>query len=128
MTGKQGLDASSVAALLEGTTPGPWAVKTMICVGGRAPCITYDQGNVGGQVASLALCENAEPNAALIAAVPSIARAYLALSERVAELEALLEIIDGGDVDVSDTAIIVGNGASAVKRQVRAALAHKEQS
>jgi hypothetical protein len=38
------------------------------------------------------------------------------------DLAGALEIIAGGSVDISDTAIIVGNGASTVMRQVRTAL------
>jgi DNA-binding transcriptional MocR family regulator len=42
-----------------------------------------------------------------------------------ARLREALEIVAGGDVDVSDTAIIVGNGASTVMRQIHAALSNE---
>lgn len=45
----------------------------------------------------------------------------------VAELRDALEIVANGDVDVSDTAIIVGNGASTVIRQLQAALSHHSE-
>jgi hypothetical protein len=46
-------------------------------------------------------------------------------SQPEARLREALEIVAGGDVDVSDTAIIVGNGASTVMRQIHAALSNE---
>lgn len=54
------------------------------------------------------------------------ADALEAQEARIAQLEGALEIVCGGDVDASNTAIIVGNGADTVMRQLRAALQNTE--
>lgn len=97
-----------------GHTPGPWEIDPDYRPGmswnrhivdgsgeGRI-CFMSNPGELGNH-------RECEANARLIAAAPDL-------------LEAL-EVIAGGDVDVSGTAIIVGTGASTVMRQVRTAIA-----
>ena len=64
--------------MTEKFTPGPWEVRTRTCIGGQAPCVVFDHGDVGGEIASLALCPNNEPNARLIAAAPDLLEVCIA--------------------------------------------------
>lgn len=67
--------------------------------------------------------EAAEGQANHSAVVQAFAAHRIAALSGIEDVIGALEVVAGGSVDVSDTAIIVGNGASTVLSQVRQALA-----
>lgn len=94
-------------------TPGPWTVGEvrhagafqLVTAGAKGYVCEVRCGYIGNELDH----DTRKANARLIAAAPDLYEA--------------LEVIAGGDSDVSNTAIIVGNGAKTVLVQVRAALA-----
>lgn len=74
-------------------TPGPWSLAVLTCIGGPAPCVTYDHGDVGGHIASLSCVPNAEANAAFIVAACNNHYELVEALEWFAEQRTIDEII-----------------------------------
>jgi hypothetical protein len=79
-----------VTRLLEGTTPGPWRISTD--ENGYSSIRTGERNSApDSDLIVDAFCSDEDTH--LIAASPSIARAYVALAERVGVLEEALETV-----------------------------------
>ena len=100
----------------EGFTKGPWEVRTKTCIGGPAPCIDYDHGNVGGQIASLALCDNAAANARLIASAPDLLEALQNLTDNIVIAFPALEML--GSITAARTAISKATGQTTMSHEM----------
>jgi hypothetical protein len=100
------ISVEDVKVLLEGTTPGPWRVGRQdgapsdhIVDMGEPPkapyMMLYGRAPATGVHHSDGPREEVVANCRLIAASPSIARAYVALAERVGVLEEALSQLEG---------------------------------
>jgi hypothetical protein len=141
-------------ALAEKATPGPWETDTLKSEGeyGSGPdtvagfevtaiynakgevlfdalnsdaiVVHEDYGDEDGYV--LAWDETSKTNAALIVALVNNLPAIISALEAVPVMKEALQAFTDGDIDVSNTAVIIGNGAGEKLRLARQALAPLE--
>ena len=100
-------------------TPLPWRLSAGNEIEIMGVALAQCGGLTGNRLAT------AEANAAYIV---HACNEYPALLALVGELVGALEVLTDGDVDVSNTAVIIGDRASAKLREARAALTRAKET
>lgn len=78
------------AALMEAATPGPWVVRGSVSYDGPTTSVRSGYAESSYPITGTLPSDRNVPDAALIAAAPTLAATVVALHDRIAELEATL--------------------------------------